>query len=633
MADRTDFMFRQRVTEAELDLAFELLEKADRNLAADIGLFGVVSGAVPTPHAPVPDLSIDLTAPARAYDRLGQRLAFGTGQTIGCAVDSDGLPTDVPLADQERWLGIFLRFQRQLSDPRPDGNSQQVFFRRDESFELVVRQGPIAALQTAPRVALVADELLLCDVHLVAGQTQIVAADIDTSRRQAFVFAQGDAVAILAGLWQALTPATNTVQAALDAVDAWLAGHAAGTAHRHGAQHIDYPPHGFLAATDVKSALDEVADDLASTTAGSDGASVVGATAVPGQPVALPGGKVGTQLAALLSALNTHLGAVKGAHAASAIASMPFAYLQTLNVQAQLQELVAALLAQVGAAGATRIGAPAAAGQPQALAAGPLDLQLAALLGFLNTHLKALAGAHPATAVTVADTGNQLKAGDVEAALAEIVGAFGGDHFRGVDATPGQHRTIHQPPLGVGHVVLWDANPVGQAATHLEVSADQDSIWFTLNAHWNGASWQRIAGGVFSGGFRFSRFDFEFLHDSTNAATFTAWSSSWKLPMSSAVNTGFEAHGIVGDTGRVAMANTNTSTVTQSITLAGAATFRARFPLTPSSITLATLSASPNFVGTPGVLSPNRDGFTAVSTQNVKAGAHISWTGTFTAIA
>ena len=34
MADRVDFYFRQRVTEAELDLAFELLEQADRNLAA-----------------------------------------------------------------------------------------------------------------------------------------------------------------------------------------------------------------------------------------------------------------------------------------------------------------------------------------------------------------------------------------------------------------------------------------------------------------------------------------------------------------------------------------------------------------------------------------------------------------------
>ncbi len=37
MAGRTDHFFRQKVTEAELDLAFELLELADRNLARSCG--------------------------------------------------------------------------------------------------------------------------------------------------------------------------------------------------------------------------------------------------------------------------------------------------------------------------------------------------------------------------------------------------------------------------------------------------------------------------------------------------------------------------------------------------------------------------------------------------------------------
>ena len=63
MADRLDFYFRQRVTEAELDLAFEQLERADRDLAADIGLRGVVTGAAAVPHSPLPDLTIDLVAP------------------------------------------------------------------------------------------------------------------------------------------------------------------------------------------------------------------------------------------------------------------------------------------------------------------------------------------------------------------------------------------------------------------------------------------------------------------------------------------------------------------------------------------------------------------------------------------
>ena len=144
MAARTDFFFRQRVQESELDLAFELMERADRDLAADLSVHGIISGAEPLPHDPVADLTMDLTAPARAYDHLRQRIFFGTGQRVDCSVDVVGLPTEVPVEGEERWLGVFLRFDRLLSDPRTDGNSQQVFFRRDEFFEIVVRQVSLA---------------------------------------------------------------------------------------------------------------------------------------------------------------------------------------------------------------------------------------------------------------------------------------------------------------------------------------------------------------------------------------------------------------------------------------------------------------------------------------------------------
>lgn len=106
MADRVDFYFRQRVTEAELDLACELLEQADRDLAADIGIYGIVTGAVPTQHSPVPDLTVDLTSPTRAYDRLGQRIFFGTDQTVDCSVDLVGIPTAVSGPANERWLAV-----------------------------------------------------------------------------------------------------------------------------------------------------------------------------------------------------------------------------------------------------------------------------------------------------------------------------------------------------------------------------------------------------------------------------------------------------------------------------------------------------------------------------------------------
>ncbi|HJL14129.1 MAG TPA: hypothetical protein RMH99_00665 [Sandaracinaceae bacterium LLY-WYZ-13_1] len=340
MADRTDFHFRQRVTEAELDLAFEQLERADRDLAADIGVRGIIAGAVPAPHSPVADLTIDLTAPARAYDRLGQRIFFGSGQRVDCSVDHAGLPTEVPTAGEERWLGVFLRFERQLSDPRTDGNSREVFFRRDEAFELVVRQGPAAAAGSASRVALQPDELLVCEVLRRNGQTQILATDIATSRREAFVFASGDAVEVLTGTWRTLAPAVGTVQASFDEVDAELTTHLDGSARRHRADQIDIPPRGFVTGGDVQAALHELVDRLMAVATGAAGASRVGADGVPGRPHALGPGTVDRQLAQLLAWLNDHLGARSGAHHASAITTTPHGYISGPHVQAQLEELV-----------------------------------------------------------------------------------------------------------------------------------------------------------------------------------------------------------------------------------------------------------------------------------------------------
>jgi hypothetical protein len=380
VADRTDFYFRQRVTEAELDLAFTLLEQADRIFATDIGVFGIISGAVPSPHAPVADLTIDLTTGGRAYDRLGQRIYFGTGQRVDCAVDAAGVPTDVKAQGNERSLGVFLRFTRQLSDPRTDGNSQQVYFRRDESFQFVVRQGVEAAARTAVPVALQDDELLVCDVKRVFGRAQIQAGDIDLSRRQAFVFARADAVEVHPGVWKVLAPSKPNVQASLDAADAILSDHLSGTARRHAAEAIDFAPHAFVAGKNVGAAITELLDALLAVV-NPAGAARIGIDAIPGQPAALQQGSVRSQLEQLLGALNSHLGAAASAHAASAIGAAPFGFVSGTNVQAQLQSLVAGLAA---ATGVTLIGSDAIAGAPYKLLAGSTRDQLTALLAQLN---------------------------------------------------------------------------------------------------------------------------------------------------------------------------------------------------------------------------------------------------------
>ena len=344
MASRLDFFFRQRVSERELDLAFDQLEQADHDLASDIGLFGIVSGADPAPHTPVPDLSIDLTAPLRAYDRLGQRIAFGTGQRVDLSVDHSGIPTDVRSASNERWLAVFVRFDRLLSDPRTDGHSARVFFRRDEHFQLVVRQAPEGPVGAAPRVPLEDAELLVCDVRRRAGSTQILAEDLDTSRRQAFVIARADSVGVMAALWRVLSRGTTTTQDALDEVDRVLAEHAAGAELRHDSTQIAHAPRAPLSsARNVAEAFEELAARLARRDAAS-GASLVGAEPLAGAPFAVSAGSVQFQLAQLLANANGHVGARSGAHAASAISLLESggAFANT-NVMAILLELALAV--------------------------------------------------------------------------------------------------------------------------------------------------------------------------------------------------------------------------------------------------------------------------------------------------
>ena len=386
MSNRADFYFRQRVTEAELDLAFDQLEQADRTLASDIGVYGIISGAVPVPHTPVANLSIDLTAPARAYDRAGQRIAFGAGLSVDCSVDLNGVPTTVLTPGNERWVGVFLRFARLLSDPRTDGNSQQVYFRRDEHFELVVRQAADSVAGAAPRMGLPDAELLVCDVRIAHGQTQILAGDIDTARRQAFIFAQGDAVAVEASSWATLAPAVATVQASLDAVDDELTGHFTGTTRRHAASDIDFTAPAEIAGSTVQAAISDLVSRLVSASGISGGDFVRNASMV-GTPYALGAGAVRAHVQSLLGWLNGHVGAAAGAHAASAISAAVHAWVTGTSVQAQLQEIVSELTSTLATKGGARVGQPALSGSPYALALGTVASQLQSLLGSLNTHV------------------------------------------------------------------------------------------------------------------------------------------------------------------------------------------------------------------------------------------------------
>ncbi|WP_428263469.1 hypothetical protein [Haliangium sp.] len=519
MSDMLDFFFRQRVRESELDLALSLLERADRNLAADVGIFGIIDGMLATERDGVPDLSIALTAPGRAYDQRGRRIFFGSAQVVDLSVDLNGVPTTVPTEGHERIVSLFVAFDRRLSDLRTDGNSQQVFFRRDEGFRFVVRQGAEAPAGQALPVPLQPDELLVVDVTRRFGQTQIFNADLrpnplvpgDDGRRQRFVFAEASAVGVFTSGFEALAPTKDHVQAALQAVDDELAGHYGTQVRRHDADQVD---------------SDEIT----------------------GTPRALAAGTVRTQLAGLLGLLNGHESASSNAHAASAIAcgDGPSWRDGTANPADTVERKLADLIAHLSdAAGARKVGAEAVAGSPNALDAGSVQDQLAALLAHANAHAGATGGAHPATAIEV-DAGPAWRGGrtnppsSLQEQLGKLVTDLGLDALGddgalrvGAAATAG---APHALPAGsvrgqldallallnragmVDLVNTWSARQVlapadagaGPALTiegaasprHLafELAAGQSKVRcyhgagqleFTLNARWTGDAWSR----------------------------------------------------------------------------------------------------------------------------------------------
>jgi hypothetical protein len=222
MANRKDFYFRQLVNEAFMDAAFDDLENADRNLAVDISVIGIISGLVATQHSPTPDLTIDLTGPGTAYDQAGRRMFVPTATSgLDCSQDEDGNPTAVVGGGNERWCSVQLRFDRTLANPEVDGNGNTVYTDQDESFELAVVRAGEFATGTNTKPALPADGRLVCDFRLVFGTTQILNAEIYIDRRQDFQIYSAGQIPVSSGGWSFLNgAATNDVQAVLDFIDA-----------------------------------------------------------------------------------------------------------------------------------------------------------------------------------------------------------------------------------------------------------------------------------------------------------------------------------------------------------------------------------------------------------------------------
>ncbi len=256
--DRRDFYFKQAVSELELNGSFDAVEQALWNFIVDMGLSGIASGMLGSQNSPTPNLAVTVSGPGYAFDQAGERIFVpASTPAVDVSQDSSLVPTTVSTGGNEKWVSVFVKFARSLSDPRVDGNSVTIQFQSNESYAFVVVQGAEAAIASAVRPTKDPTMLLLFDVHLIHGQTAVLNADISTTRRDdTFVFAQTP-ISLRAG----------NVQTAVSAMLQALNNHALGSAGVH-------------------------AD------------TVISSVSRSGSPFALSSGTVGDQLTALLSDIN-----------------------------------------------------------------------------------------------------------------------------------------------------------------------------------------------------------------------------------------------------------------------------------------------------------------------------------------
>jgi hypothetical protein len=331
MSTRKNFYFRQRVTEAEFDAAFDDLEQADHDLAADLGFVGVLANAVVSPHAPVPNLTVDVSGPGSVLDQQGQRIFFSSLQNVNVAQDDNGVSTEVSVAGKEKIVSVFVKFDRTLSDPRIDGNSLTVFFRRDESFKFSVAQGAEAAAGAAVPPPLRSDAILLADVIRRFGQAQVGDDAISLARRQDAFVISGAPRFLRRG---------RTREALADLLGFYNA-HALGTADRHAAAAINYAGGAPWAdgttnpAATVEAQLDKLVNDLAADA----GAARLGAGA---RTSWLDGrtNPAGVSLFAALNKIITDLtDQAAGADGAGRIGAQAIGHLPAGSVRSQLDAL------------------------------------------------------------------------------------------------------------------------------------------------------------------------------------------------------------------------------------------------------------------------------------------------------
>jgi hypothetical protein len=275
-------------------------------------------------------------------------------QAIDPLVDNSGVsPVDIDLpgVGKEKYVSVYLRFKRLNQEATQDNNSVPYYQSEVEYFEIRVRGGSEANTGTATPPALQGSEILLADVLLTPAMTEITDADIelDDRRQDAWKLSPvndspkeirvGTAKAaatlllnwvngILAGsenvpatgvTWArgngadgnpaAFADASVPSDGQINAVFDWIISRLGGTGGLNGvgAARIGMDATANWADSSASFAagpLRTVVAGIISILASSVGSAKVGGAAVSQSPTNLSANPVGTQIAALLTAIN-----------------------------------------------------------------------------------------------------------------------------------------------------------------------------------------------------------------------------------------------------------------------------------------------------------------------------------------
>jgi hypothetical protein len=297
-------------------------------------------------------LAVDITQ-GTAYDDQGRRcrtsglLQVDLSQTGDTAIGAGGTPaggsSTAPGAGAERWVSIFLKFDRILQDPRVDGTGTAVDFERLESFRFNVAMGAASVNPPTPATDLapspVSGKILLGD-FLINNAGAIINRDF--SRRQNwFRRVTGAAPTTRAGSGFATRGIDSGlgIRDVLELLLGYYNDHVEDTADGHAVSISQqwFDSTGISAVT-PDGAIEEILADLVGTTSPNSGAHKIGSAAIAGSPNALTAQSVSNQLGQLLVDINNHI-LTSGAHTAANITNVPAGDIAATTVQAALNEL------------------------------------------------------------------------------------------------------------------------------------------------------------------------------------------------------------------------------------------------------------------------------------------------------